>query len=259
MTREPYGLESPTVMCLAYPIILSSRVITHVIRCTRSRVIQLLSLLSGSYPCYPAVILVIQPLSLLSDCYLFYPTFILCYPDVTLWYPDVILKYSAVIWLLSFITQLSCFVSQLLSFFIRLLSLLSGCYPCYNLLSGCNPDVILWYPAVILKFSAVILRYQVVILCYPAVVLCYPVVILVIRFLSLLSVYRISASFYPLLLDYSRNTGDPLLTISSQYPSISAKPIKYRFFTLVPYSLIWPPCWAMCLVIVLQELRNWYY
>ena len=44
-------------------------VIPHVIRCTRSHVIQLLFLLSVCNPCYPAVILVILLLSLLSGCY----------------------------------------------------------------------------------------------------------------------------------------------------------------------------------------------
>jgi len=47
----------------------SQGVISHPIRCTRRHVVQLLSLLSGCYPCYPPVILVIQLLSLLSDCY----------------------------------------------------------------------------------------------------------------------------------------------------------------------------------------------
>jgi len=52
-------------------------VITHVIRCTRGHDIRLLSLLSGCYPCYPAVILVIPLLSLLSGCYPCYPAVIL--------------------------------------------------------------------------------------------------------------------------------------------------------------------------------------
>jgi len=42
-------------------------------------VIRLLSLLSRCYPCYPAVILVIRLLSLLSDCY---PVLSGCYPTV---------------------------------------------------------------------------------------------------------------------------------------------------------------------------------
>jgi len=86
-------------------------VITHIIRCTRSHVIQLLSLLSGRYRCYSAAILRYSDVIRMLPCDILLLSFVTqlsscCYPAVVLCYPVVILV-------------------------IRLLSFLSGCYHCY--------------------------------------------------------------------------------------------------------------------------------
>jgi len=67
-------------------------VITHVIRCARTHVIQLLSLLSRYYPCYPTIILFIRMYSKCNpDVFLRYPAVILRDPAVSLCYPAVII------------------------------------------------------------------------------------------------------------------------------------------------------------------------